>query len=375
MQQSRPPVRPADAGCEAVAVLQYTGGTTGVAKGAMLTHKNIVANTMQARHYYYVIREGREIFISVLPFFHSYGMAVAMNLPLSIGATLVIMPRFVAKDVLRAIQQYRATILPGIPSIYSVLNSYKDIKSFDISSISYCISGAAPLPVSVLESFEKLTGGTILEGYGLSEASPITHCNPARGTRKVGSIGLPVPDTDCKIVDLETGRDVPAGEAGELCVRGPQIMRGYWQNPAETQQALRDGWLFTGDVARMDAEGYFYIVERKKDMIISEGFNVYPREIEEFLLQHPQVADASVIGMPDQLRGEKVIAYVVLKDGAEAAPEDIIRYCRDNLVKYKVPKKVIFKDQIPTNIAGKKLRRVLRADAARSASAPQTPAQ
>jgi len=367
MQQSQPPARPADAGCDAVAVLQYTGGTTGVAKGAMLTHKNIVVNTMQARHYYYVIREGREIFISVLPFFHSYGMAVAMNLPLAIGATLIIMPRFVAKDVLKAIQQYRATILPGIPSIYSVLNAYKEIHSFDIASISYCISGAAPLPVSVLEAFERLTGGIILEGYGLSEASPITHCNPARGARKVGSIGLPVPDTDCKIVDIETGRDVPAGELGELCIRGPQVMRGYWQNPSETQQMLRDGWLFTGDVARMDAEGYFYIVERKKDMIISEGFNVYPREIEEFLLQHPCVADASVIGMPDQLRGEKVIAYVMLKAGETAAPEEIIKYCRDNLAKYKVPRKVIFKDQIPTNIAGKKLRRVLREDAARSA--------
>jgi long-chain acyl-CoA synthetase len=367
MKQSLPPCRPAAVSCDEVAVLQYTGGTTGVAKGAMLTHANIVSNTAQARHIYYVIREGREVFICVLPFFHSYGMAVAMNLPLAIGATLVILPRFVAKDVLTAIQQYRATILPGIPSIYSVLNSYKDIHTFNIATISYCISGAAPLPISVLEDFEKLTGGTILEGYGLSEASPITHCNPARGKRKVGSIGLPVPDTDCKIVDIETGQDLPAGEVGELCIRGPQVMRGYWQNPSETQQTLRDGWLFTGDVARMDAEGYFYIVERKKDMIISEGFNVYPREIEEFLLQHPQIADASVIGMPDKLRGEKVIAYVTLRPGEKAAPEEIIKYCRDNLVKYKVPKKVIFKDQIPTTIAGKKLRRVLREDAARSA--------
>jgi len=349
--------------CEDTGLLQYTGGTTGVAKGAMLSHRNIVCNTLQIRHYYHIIREGQEVFISVLPFFHSYGMAVAMNMPLSIGATMIIFPKFTAKDILRAIQSYQATILPGIPSIYSVLNSHREIRKYDISTINYCISGAAPLPVAVLEEFEAKTGGMILEGYGLSESSPVTHCNPCKGRRKVGSIGLPVTDTLCKIVDIETGAEVPAGQEGELCIKGPQVMRGYWNREDETRLALRDGWLYTGDIARMDEGGYFYIVERKKDMIISEGFNIYPREIEEFLLEHPKVADAAVIGMPDKLRGEKVLAYITLKEGSAATSDEIIKYCRDNLVKYKVPKKVVFKDKIPTNIAGKKLRRILREDA------------
>jgi long-chain acyl-CoA synthetase len=217
----------------------------------------------------------------------------------------------------------------------------------------------------VLEEFEEKTGGIIVEGYGLSEASPVTHCNPVKGKRKIGSVGLPLPDTECKIVDSETGEVLPHGSEGELCIRGPQVMSGYWQKGDETRQTLRDGWLFTGDIARMDEEGYFYIVERKKDMIISEGFNIYPREIEEFLLEHPEIADAAVVGMPDNLRGERVLAYVVLKQGKVATSEEIIKYCRDNLVKYKVPKKVIFKDEIPTNIAGKKLRRFLREDAAK----------
>lgn len=351
-----------------LAMLQYTGGTTGIAKGAMLTHSNIVSNTIQIQHYYSGLKKGEDIFISVLPFFHSYGMAVAMNLPLSVGATLILFPKFSAKDILNAIQHYRATIFPGIPSIYSVLNSYKEIKKHDISSINFCISGAAPLPITILEEFERLTGGIILEGYGLSEASPVTHCNPTKGKRKVGSIGLPMPDTDCRIVDIETGKEVPPGQEGELCIKGPQVMKGYWQKHEETHQALRNGWLLTGDIARMDEEGYFYIVERKKDMIISEGFNIYPREVEDFLIQHPRIADASIIGIPDKLRGERVIAYIVLKEGEVSTQEEITKFCRDNLAKYKVPKKIIFRDKIPTNIAGKKLRRVLREDAVKQSS-------
>jgi long-chain acyl-CoA synthetase len=342
------------------AILQYTGGTTGVSKGAMLSHRNIVFNNFQMRDWYDEIREGKETFISVLPFFHSYGSAAAMNLPLSVGANLVIFPQFKANEILRAIVKHRATILPGIPSIYSVLNSFKDIKKYDISTINYCISGAAPLPVTVLEEFEKKTGGIILEGYGLSEASPVTHANPIKGIRKTGSIGLPLSDTECKIVDIETGVELPLGQAGELCIKGPQVMMGYWNREDETKQVLHDGWLSTGDVAKVDDEGYYYIVERKKDMIISEGFNVYPREIEEFLLKHPKISDSAVVGMPDKLRGEKVFAYVVLNEGEKITSEEIIKYCRDNLAKYKVPKKVIFKDKIPTNITGKKLRRVLR---------------
>ena len=347
-----------------LALLQYTGGTTGRSKGAMLSHRNIVCNNLQARTWYSDFRVGEEVFISVLPFFHSYGMAVAMNLPISVAATMVLFPKFVAKDILKAIKAYRATTLPGIPTIYSVLGSYRDIGRYDVSTIRYCVSGAAPLPGTVLKNFEKMTGGSIIEGYGLSEASPVTHANPVDGIRKEGSIGLPLPDTDCKIVDMETGEEVPVGMPGELCIKGPQVMSGYWQQPEETRSTLMDGWLYTGDIARMDEQGYFYIVERKKDMIISEGFNVYPREIEEFLLQHPKVSDASVVGMPDRLRGEKVYAFVVLREGQRATAEEIIQYCKEHLVRYKVPRTVIFRDSIPRNIAGKNLRRVLREEAA-----------
>lgn len=354
-----------------LAMLQYTGGTTGVAKGAMLSHRNIVCNNMQVRTWYTGFKEGEEIFISVLPFFHSYGMAAAMNLPISVGATMVIFPKFVAKDILKGIKTYRATTLPGIPTIYSVLGSYRDIKNYDVSTIRYCVSGAAPLPGTVLKDFEQMTGGSIIEGYGLSEASPVTHANPVDGRRKEGSIGLPVPDTDCKIVDMETGQELPRGTPGELCIKGPQVMSGYWQRPEETQATLKDGWLFTGDIARMDEEGYFFIVERKKDMIISEGFNIYPREIEEFLLEHPKIADASVIGMPDKIRGEKVYAFVVLREGMAATPDEIVRYCKEKLVRYKVPRKVLFRDKIPRNLAGKNLRRVLREEAAGLADAAE----
>ena len=347
-----------------LAILQYTGGTTGSAKGAMLTHKNIVINNTQIRRWYTGLRPGKEIFISVLPFFHTYGMATALNLPLSAGASIVLFPKFVAKDILKAIDSHKATVLPGIPTIYSVLGSFRDIGKYNVSTIRYCISGAAPLPVTVLKDFERLTGGIIIEGYGLSEASPVTHCNPLKGVRKDGSIGLPVSGTDCKIVDMETSQDLPRESTGELCIRGPQVMKGYWNRPDETAASLRDGWLFTGDIARMDEEGYFYIVERKKDMIISEGFNIYPREIEEFLLTHPKVADACVIGMPDKIRGERVYAFVVLKEGIEATSDEIARFCKEHLVRYKAPRKVIFRDSIPRNLAGKNLRRVLREEAA-----------
>jgi len=347
-----------------LAILQYTGGTTGIAKGAMLTHKNIVINNVMIRHWYTGLRPGKEIFISVLPFFHTYGMATALNLPLSAGARIVLFPKFIAKDILKAIDAHKATVLPGIPTIYSVLGTFRDLGKYNISTIRFCISGAAPLPGTVLKDFESLTGGMIIEGYGLSEASPVTHCNPLGGVRKDGSIGLPVSGTDCKIVDMETGQDLPMGSSGELCIRGPQVMQGYWNRPDETAVTLRDGWLYTGDIARMDEDGYFFIVERKKDMIISEGFNIYPREIEEFLLTHPKVADACVIGMPDKIRGERVYAFVVLKEGIEATSDEIARFCKEHLVRYKAPRKVIFRDSIPRNLAGKNLRRVLREEAA-----------
>jgi long-chain acyl-CoA synthetase len=346
------------------AVLQYTGGTTGLSKGAELTHGNIVSNTRQMASWYYIIRRGEEVFLTVLPLFHTYGIAVCMNLSIASASCMVLIPRFSPRDVLKAIKEYGVTFFPGIPGIYAALNNYRDIGKWDISSVRYCVSGSAPLPVQVLKDFEKRTGGVILEGYGLTEASPVTHSNPVHRERKEGSIGLPLADTDCKIVDLIDGtREVRPGEAGELCIKGPQVMKGYWHNPDETGRVLRDGWLFTGDIARIDDDGYFYIMERKKDMIISEGFNVYPNEIDEVVLKHPLVADAGAVGVPDSLRGEKVVLFVVLKEGMQASQDELLAYCREHLAKDKVPKKIIFKSELPKTAVGKVLRRTLRDEA------------
>ncbi len=364
LQQAPPAayIAPAD-----IAILQYTGGTTGISKGAELTHGNIVSNTAQMAAWYYIIRRGQEVFLTVLPLFHTYGIAVCMNLSLATASTMVLIPRFAPREVLKAIKEYGVTFFPGIPGIYAALNNYRDIEQWDISSVRYCVSGSAPLPVPVLKDFERRTGGIILEGYGLTEASPVTHSNPVHRERKAGSIGLPLADTDCKIVDLTDGtREVAAGEAGELCIKGPQVMKGYWGRPDETRQALKDGWLHTGDIARMDAEGYFYIMERKKDMIISEGFNVYPNEIDEVVLAHPDVAEAGTVGVPDSLRGERVVLFVVLKEGRRLSQDELLAYCRERLAKYKLPRKVIFKTELPKTAVGKVLRRTLRDEAMQS---------
>lgn len=364
LQQSPPPtdIAPAD-----IALLQYTGGTTGISKGAELTHGNIVSNTAQMAAWYYIIRRGQEVFLTVLPLFHTYGIAVCMNLSLATASTMVLIPRFAPREVLKAIKEFGVTFFPGIPGIYAALNNYRDIEKWDISSVRYCVSGSAPLPVPVLKDFERRTGGIILEGYGLTEASPVTHSNPVHRERKAGSIGLPLADTDCKIVDLtDDTRELPVGEAGELCIKGPQVMKGYWRRPDETRQTLKDGWLYTGDIARMDADGYFYIMERKKDMIISEGYNVYPNEIDEVVLAHPDVAEAGTVGVPDSLRGEKVVLFVVLKEGRRLSQDELLAYCRDRLAKYKLPKKVIFKSELPKTAVGKVLRRTLREEAMQS---------
>ncbi len=357
-----PGISPAD-----IAILQYSGGTTGVSKGAELTHGNIVSNTHQAASWYYIIRRGEEVILTVLPLFHTYGIAVCMNLSIATGSSMVLVPRFASKDLLKAIQEYRITFFPGIPGIYAALNNYKDINKWDISSINYCVSGSAPLPLAVSERFEKLTGSVILEGYGLTEASPVTHSNPVHRERKIGSIGLPLADTDCKIVDADDGiSQVPLGTPGELCIKGPQVMKGYWNMPSETKHALRDGWLYTGDVAKIDEDGYFYIIDRKKDMIISEGFNVYPNEIDELVLQHPKVAEAAAVGVPDRLRGEKVVLYVVPTEGETVNQDEIIAFCRERMAKYKVPRKVEFIKELPRTPVGKILRRVLREQASKS---------
>jgi long-chain acyl-CoA synthetase len=341
-----------------VAILQYSGGTTGVSKGAALTHGNIVSNTHQTASWYSIIRRGQEVILTLLPLFHTYGIAVCMNLAIATASCMVLIPRFVQKDLLKAIEEYHVTFFPGIPGIYAALNNYKAIGKWDISSVNYCVSGSAPLPLAVSEKFEKLTGGIILEGYGLTEASPVTHSNPVHRERKIGSIGLPLADTDCKIVSLEDGvTEVPLGEAGELCIKGPQVMQGYWNMPSETA---------TGDVARIDEDGYFYIIDRKKDMIISEGFNVYPNEIDEVVLQHPKVSDAAAIGVPDRLRGEKVILYLVVKEGEDVQQDEILGFCREHLAKYKIPRKVEFRKELPKTSVGKVLRRVLREEALKS---------
>lgn len=342
-----------------LALIQYTGGTTGTPKGAMLSHRNLVCNTLQAVAWFPDLRRGEERILAVLPFFHVYGMTVCMNFAMATAATLILLPRFELEAVLKAINRYKPTLFPGAPTMYVAVNNHPQVSRYDLRSIRACISGAAALPVEVRERFEALTGGRLVEGYGLTEASPVTHCNPLWGEARAGSIGLPFPDTDCRIVDLQTGEDVPAGEPGELLVRGPQVMKGYWNRPEENARALRDGWLHTGDVARMDEDGYFYIVDRLKEMIIAGGFNVYPREVEEVLYEHPAVREAAVIGVPDEYRGETIKAFVVLKPGAQVTADEIIAFCREHLARYKVPALVEFREDLPKSLVGKVLRRVL----------------
>jgi len=344
-----------------LAVLQYTGGTTGIAKGAMLTHRNLVANVCQLLAWTPDIQPGRERFLAVMPFFHVYGLTVSLNLATRLGATLILVPRFEVKQVVRLIQREKPTFFPGAPTIYVALNQFPGISRYRLDSIRTCISGSAPLPLEVQTTFESLTGARLVEGYGLTEASPVTHCNPLVGRGKPGSIGLPLPDTEMKIVDLETGsEEVPPGEVGELCIRGPQVMLGYWNQPEETDRVLRDGWLHTGDVARMDEDGYTYVVDRVKDVIIAGGYNIYPREVEEVLYEHPAVLEAAVIGVPDEYRGQAPKAFVVLKPGEKATAEEIMAFCRERLARYKVPDHVEFCSELPKSALGKVLRRELR---------------
>jgi long-chain acyl-CoA synthetase len=357
---SRPAVtvRPQD-----MALLQYTGGTTGTPKGVMLTHRNLVCNTWQCRHWMTDLRQGQEVFLGVLPFFHVYGISACQNLAVGVAGTLVLLPRFQVTEVLGTISRERITVFPGIPAMYAAISGQQHVTRYDLRSIRLCISGAGPLPPSVQDRFESLTGARLVEGYGLTEAGPVTHVNPLRpapGERRRGSIGLPLPDTDAKVVDVETGqREVASGEVGELVVRGPQVMRGYWRRDAETQQVLKDEWLFTGDLARMDPAGFFSIEGRKKEMIKAGGENVYPREVEEVLLRHPQVEDAVVVGIPQDLRGELIKAYVVLKPGAAPTAAEILAHCRKDLAKFKVPKQIEFRPSLPKTLVGKVLRRLL----------------
>ena len=350
-----------------IAVLQYTGGTTGTPKGAMLTHYNIFANVVQAEGWAFrPSRRGEDTFLLVIPFFHIYGFTVGMIGGVWHGVRQVLIPKYDVEALLVAIRDYAPTYFPAVPTIYISLLNHPRAKEYRLDRVRVFNSGSAPLPVEVIEQFERLTGGTLCEGYGLSEASPVTHTTASLARRKPGSIGLPLPDTDVKIVDLETGeREVAVGEEGELCIAGPQVMMGYWNQPRETAIALRkdDGgriWLYTGDVARMDEDGYFYIVQRKKDMIIVSGFNVYPTEVEGVLYMHPAVKEAAVIGVPDSYRGESVKACIVLKQGAKASAEELKAYCEHELAEFKVPRLIEIRESLPKTAVGKILHRVLR---------------
>jgi len=343
------------------AILQYTGGTTGMPKAAILTHFNLVANVYQSVSWMTTLEPGKEVTLCVLPFFHSYGMTIALNLSVKVGAKMVLMPKYHTEDALRLIHKHGVTLFPGVPQIYATIANHPKVSKYNLRSVKVCISGAAPLPLKVKEDFERITGGKLVEGYGLSEASPVTHCNPIYGLNKPGSIGLPFPDTDAKIVDVETGeKEMPIGEPGELIIKGPQVMKGYWNRPDETAITIRNGWLYTGDIAYMDNDGYFYIIDRKKEMIIVGGFNVYPREVEEVLMKHPKVKDAIVVGINHPIKGEIVKSFVVLKEGMSATAEEIIEYCKQNLAPYKVPSEVEFRTELPRTVVGKALRRVLK---------------
>jgi long-chain acyl-CoA synthetase len=349
-----------------LACLQYTGGTTGIPKGAMLTHGNLVATATQIRLFLMPgAKDAEDRIVAILPMFHAYGMNAVMNLGIHLAATLILLPLLDLKMLMDSLQASRPTFFLGVPTLYAAVVNYPGVDKMDLSSIKACFSGGAPMSAELMRRFEALTGGRIAEAYGLTEASSVTHVNPRYGTRKIGSVGLPIVGTDARIVDAESGtRDLPAGEVGEIAVRGPQVMQGYWGQPEESAAALHpaDGgpWLFTGDLGRMDENGYFFIVDRKKELVITGGFNVYPREVEEVLSEHPAVHEAAVVGIPDVLRGERVKAYVVLKPGAAATAAQIVAFCRERLASYKAPRAVEFRLELPHTASGKVSRRLLR---------------
>jgi long-chain acyl-CoA synthetase len=349
-----------------VVLFQYTGGTTGSPKAAMLTHRNVMSNVQQIEAWYRDLQYGGEKVLGAIPFFHVYGMSVAMLFSIYTGAELIVTPDPRQTDlVLEILQREKVTMYPGIPTMYTALINHPKVDDADLSSIRACLSGGMSLPGEIQRRFEQLSGGKLVEGYGLTETSPVACANPINGMRKEGSIGFPVPSTEVAIVGLDPNEDgkyepVPAGEEGELIVRGPQVMKGYWKRPEETAEAINEeGWFHTGDIARMDEDGCFYIVDRKKDLIIASGYNIVPREVEEVLYTHEKVQEAVVVGVPDTVRGENVKAYIVLKAGQSSTPEEITEFCREQLAPYKVPRLVDFRDELPKSQVGKILRRVL----------------
>jgi long-chain acyl-CoA synthetase len=351
-------------GIEDVAMYQYTGGTTGVSKGVMLTHANLSKQVQQLGAWFPKFNKGAEIMLGALPYFHVFGLSVSMNFSVHMGFAQVLVPRPQPEPLLEAIAKFRPTFAPLVPTMYIGMLAHPNLKKTDMNCIKGAFSGSAPLPVEVIHDFEKATGAVIVEGFGMTETTPVTHVNPfAGGVRKVGSVGLPISDTLARIVDLEDGvTDMPVGERGELIVKGPQIMLGYKGRPEETGNTLKEGWIYTGDIATMDEDGYFYIVDRKKDMIISGGYNVYPRDIDEVYYDHPKVQEACSIGIPDAKRGECVKLFIVLKEGEAATQEEMIEFGKAKLAAYKLPTEVEFRKELPKTNVGKILRKQLRAD-------------
>jgi len=343
------------------AVILYTGGTTGEAKGVLHTHASLVANALQTRAWVPDLRRGRERVLCALPFSHAYGMTACMNFAIALAAAMILLPTFETENVLHATRRDRPTVFPGVPPMYAALTDVKGVRDYGLASLRACLSGAAPLPIEVQEGFERITRARLVEGYGLTEAGPVTHVNPVAGAHRHGFIGLPLPSTEAKIVDMASGADLPPGQIGELLVRGPQLMQGYWNRPAETAEAITlAGWLRTGDLARMDADGFFQVIERKKEMIVAGRFNIYPRDVEEVLYEHPKVLEAAVAGVPSGAAGASdVKAFVVLRQGESATAEEIIQFLRERISSYKLPTAVEFRAALPRSFIGKVLRRVL----------------
>ena len=343
------------------AMYQYTGGTTGVSKGVMLTHSNLSKQVQHIRAWFPELNDGEEIMLGALPFFHVFGLSTTMNFSIYAGWGNILIPKPQPEQLMEAITKFKPTFAPLVPTMFIGLLNHPGIDQANLTSIKGCFSGSAPLPVEVIRDFEAKTGSTIVEGFGMTESSPVTHINPFIGERKVGSIGLPISDTECRIVDLNDGEtNMPLGESGELLLKGPQVMKGYWNKPEATAETLTDGWLHTGDIGKMDEDGYFYIVDRKKDMIISGGYNVYPRDIEEVFFEHPKVLEAAALGVPHPKRGEQVKVFVALKEGETATEEELLAYCKDKLAAYKLPTMIEFRDELPKTNVGKVLKKDLR---------------
>ena len=357
-EKAAPPPK-AEIDPESMAALIYSGGTTGVSKGIMLSHRALIANFLQVCSW--VTVNDKDVLLGVLPLFHGFGMSVCMNAPLSLGGTIVLLPRFDAGEVVKTIHKYRPTLFAGVPTMFIAIKELPHIRKYDLTSLRGIFVGAAPLPLAVMKEFEEMTGAALIEGFGLTEAVTAIACNPLYGQRKPGTIGIPFPDVEWRVVDLAEGtKDMPVGEAGELIVHCPELMTGYLNQPEKTAETIRDGWLYTGDIGVMDEDGYVTIVDRKKDLVIVSGFNVFPSEIDEVLHEHPKVAEAVAVGLPHPKKGEYIKAYVVPKRGQEITPEEIISFCKKNLSPYMVPKEVEMRNELPKSMIGKVLRRSLR---------------